>query len=89
VSESFPGQFRNWFYSLLAESAGFTGRRPFDNLFSYALVFAEDGREMHKSWGNAIWFDDAAEIMGADTMRWLFCGWNPEKNVLFGYENGN
>jgi isoleucyl-tRNA synthetase len=89
VSESFPGQFRNWFYSLLAESAGFTGRRPFDNLFSYAIVYAEDGREMHKSWGNAIWFDDAAEIMGADTMRWLFCGWNPEKNVLFGYNQGD
>jgi isoleucyl-tRNA synthetase len=89
VSESFPGQFRNWFYSLLAQSAAMTGRPPFKNLFSYALVYAEDGREMHKSWGNAIWFDDAAEIMGADTMRWLFCGWNPEKNVLFGYENGN
>ena len=27
---------------------------------------------MHKSWGNAIWFDDAAEKMGVDTMRWLY-----------------
>ncbi len=89
VSESFPGQFRNWFYSLLAQSAAMTGQPPFKNLFSYALVYAEDGREMHKSWGNAIWFDDAAEIMGADTMRWLMAGWNPEKNLLFGYENGN
>ncbi len=29
---------------------------------------------MHKSWGNAIWFDDAIEKMGADVMRWLFAG---------------
>ena len=27
---------------------------------------------MHKSWGNAIWFDDAVEKMGADVMRWMY-----------------
>ena len=89
VSESFPGQFRNWFYSLLAQSAAFTNRKPFENLFSYGLVMAEDGREMHKSWGNAIWFDDAAETMGSDTMRWLYASANPEKNVRFGYGIGD
>ncbi|MEM7113492.1 MAG: class I tRNA ligase family protein [Chloroflexota bacterium] len=89
VSESFPGQFRNWFYSLLAQSAAMTGRPPFKNLFSYALLMAEDGREMHKSWGNAIWFDDGVEEMGADTMRWLYAGCNPEKNLRFGFTIGD
>ena len=89
MSESFPGQFRNWFYSLLAQSAAFTGERPFKNLFSYALLYAEDGREMHKSWGNAIWFDDGVEKMGADTMRWLYAGCNPEQNLRFGYTVGD
>ena len=89
VSESFPGQFRNWFYSLLAQSTALTGEKPFKNLFSYGLLLAEDGREMHKSWGNAIWFDDAADIMGADTMRWLYAGSNPEQNLLFGYNRGD
>ncbi|MEM7334143.1 MAG: DUF5915 domain-containing protein, partial [Chloroflexota bacterium] len=89
VSESFPGQFRNWFYSLLAQSAAFTNKRPFKNLFSYGTLYAEDGREMHKSWGNAIWFDDGVEIMGADTMRWLYASCNPEKNLLFGYNVGD
>ena len=60
VVESFPGQFRNWFYSLLAMSAKLENKAPFKNLLGHALVKAEDGREMHKSWGNAIWFDDAA-----------------------------
>ena len=41
---------------------------------------------MHKSWGNAIWFDDAAEKMGVDTMRWLYASQNTEHNLLFGYK---
>jgi isoleucyl-tRNA synthetase len=85
VSESFPGQFRNWFYSLLAQSTALTGRTPFKNLFSYASLFAEDGREMHKSWGNAIEFNEAADNIGADTMRWLFSTHKPEQNLNFGY----
>ncbi len=85
VTESFPGQFRNWFYSLLAMSAMMEGRAPFKALLGYALVKDETGRDMHKSWGNAIWFDDAAEKMGVDVMRWLYAVQNPEHNLLFGY----
>ena len=89
VVESFPGQFRNWFYSLLAMSAMMEGKAPFKNLLGHALVKADDGRDMHKSWGNAIWFDDAAEKMGVDVMRWMYSSQNPESNLLFGYDNGN
>ncbi|HEX5500937.1 MAG TPA: class I tRNA ligase family protein, partial [Thermomicrobiales bacterium] len=85
VSESFPGQFRNWFYSMLAQSAALVDRRPFTTVFAYALMRDEHGEEMHKSKGNAIWFDDAAEIAGVDTMRWLFATANPDANVNFGY----
>ena len=89
VVESFPGQFRNWFYSLLAMSAKLENKAPFKNLLGHALVKAEDGRDMHKSWGNAIWFDDAAEKMGVDVMRWMYASQNPEQNLLFGYDHGN
>ena len=89
VVESFPGQFRNWFYSLLAMSAMLEEKAPFKNLLGHALVKAEDGRDMHKSWGNAIWFDDAAEKMGVDVMRWLYASQNPEHNLLFGYSHGD
>ena len=88
ISESFPGQFRNWFYSLLAQSTALTGQAPFKNIFGYALLLGEDGREMHKSWGNAIEFNEAAEKIGADTMRWLFASARPEQNLLFGYGLG-
>ncbi len=85
VSESFPGQFRNWFYSLLAMATVVDGTPPFKELFGYALLFAEDGRQMHKSWGNAIEFNEAADKMGVDVMRWLYCAHKPENNLLFGY----
>ncbi len=86
VCESLPGQFRNWFYVMLAMSTIMEGEPPFKVVFGYGLVLAEDGREMHKSWGNVIWFDEAAENMGADVMRWMFCTNKPETNLLFGYK---
>ncbi|MGZ9276185.1 MAG: class I tRNA ligase family protein [Candidatus Limnocylindrales bacterium] len=85
ITESFPGQFRNWFYSMLAMSTVLKRTAPFKTIFGYALVFAEDGRQMHKSWGNAIDFDEAAERMGVDVMRWMFAKARPEENILFGW----
>ena len=84
ISESFPGQFRNWFYSLLAQSTVLENREPFRTVFSYALMRDERGEEMHKSKGNAIWFDDAADVMGVDAMRWVFMRHNPAANLNFG-----
>ena len=86
VVECFPGQFRNWFYSLLAMSTVMEEKAPFKTLLGHALVKDETGKEMHKSWGNAIWFDDAAEKMGVDVMRWMYASQNPEHNLLFGYK---
>jgi isoleucyl-tRNA synthetase len=95
VSESFPGQFRNWFYALLAMGTVMVldteheGTPPFLTLFSYALLRDEHGEEMHKSKGNAIWFDDAAEAIGADVMRWLYLRANPASNLNFGFGIGD
>jgi isoleucyl-tRNA synthetase len=86
ISESFPGQFRNWFYSLLAMATVLENKPPFLENFSYASLLAEDGRQMHKSWGNSIEFNDAADRMGVDTMRWLYCTQKPENDLLFGYQ---
>ena len=89
VVESFPGQFRNWFYSLLALSTVMEDKAPFKTLLGHALVKDETGRDMHKSWGNAIWFDDAAEEIGVDVMRWMYANQNIENNLLFGYGPAN
>ena len=85
ITECYIGQFRNWFYSMLAMSTILERRTPYEVCLGHGTVLAEDGRQMHKSWGNAIWFDDAAENMGADVMRWMFCSSKPENDILFGY----
>ena len=85
ITESFPGQFRNWFYSLLAMATALEGRPPTQTILGYATVLAEDGRAMHKSWGNMIEFNEAADNIGADVMRWMFCGQRYEADMLFGY----
>ncbi|MCS7260594.1 MAG: class I tRNA ligase family protein [Anaerolineae bacterium] len=89
ISESFPGQFRNWFYSLLAMATVLENSPPFLQNFGYATLLAEDGRPMHKSWGNAIEFNDAADKMGVDVMRWLYCSQKPDQNLLFGYRRAD
>jgi isoleucyl-tRNA synthetase len=85
VTESFPGQFRGWFYSLLVMSTALENTAPFRNLHSYATMRDENGEEMHKSKGNAIWFEDGAEKMGVDSMRWLYSRHNPAANLNFGF----
>ncbi len=85
ITESFPGQFRNWFYAILAMSTVLEGCAPIRTVLGYATMKAEDGREMHKSWGNAIAVDEAVDRMGADVMRWMFVRQNPAQNLLFGY----
>ena len=89
ISESFPGQFRNWFYSLLAMATVIDNSPPFLQNFGYATFLAEDGRPMHKSWGNAIEFNEAADKMGVDVMRWMFVTHIPETDLLFGYSRGD
>jgi isoleucyl-tRNA synthetase len=84
VLEEFAGQFRNWFYALLAMSTTLEGHAPFKTLLAYATVKDAHGQAMHKSKGNAIWFDDAAGWLGVEPLRWLFASAPLERNVNFG-----
>ncbi|HUK51529.1 MAG TPA: class I tRNA ligase family protein, partial [Terriglobales bacterium] len=86
ICEALPGQFRNWFYSLLAMSTVLEKRQPCRVCFGHGNVLAEDGREMHKSLGTAIWFDDAAKRIGADIIRWMYAAAKVEPNMRFGYK---
>jgi isoleucyl-tRNA synthetase len=85
ITENFPGQFRNWFYAILTMSTVLENKPPFKVLHSYASLRDEHGEEMHKSKGNAIWSDDAADKVGVDVMRWMFAKHNPIKNLNFSY----
>lgn len=85
ITESFPGQFRNWFYSLIAMSTVLTDTLPAKTILGFATLLDEKGKPMHKSSGNAIEFNEAADKAGADTMRWVYSRQRYEDNLLFGY----
>lgn len=92
VTECFPGQFRNWFYSMLSlstmmrydEADTAEEKKPFRTLLGHRLVQNEQGKPMHKSDGTAIWFEEAAEQLGVDTMRWMYLSQNPAVDLRFG-----
>lgn len=88
ITECFPGQFRNWFYAILAMSTMMElgkdkKRPPFKTLLGHAMVLDEHRQVMHKSDGTAIWFEEAAEQVGVDTMRWMYCAQPPIADLPF------
>ncbi|MBD3334221.1 MAG: isoleucine--tRNA ligase [Candidatus Eisenbacteria bacterium] len=78
-------QVRLWFYAMMFSAVTLEGRAPYKRVFAYEKIHDEKGEPMHKSKGNAIWFDDAAEKMGVDVMRWLYCAANPTQILRFGF----
>jgi isoleucyl-tRNA synthetase len=82
-------QIRLWFHSIGFMSMTLVGRLPYRAVLTYEKVHDEAGRPMHKSWGNAIEANEALDRMGADVMRWLYCGTIPSQNVNFGYGPAN
>jgi isoleucyl-tRNA synthetase len=78
-------QIRLWFYSQFFMSVTLVGRSPYRRVLTYEKLLDETGREMHRSWGNAIDANEAFDRMGADVMRWQFCETPPAQNLKFGY----
>ena len=89
ITESFPGQFKNWFYSMIVMGTVLAKTNPFETVLGFGTLLGEDGRPMHKSWGNAIEFNEGADKIGVDVMRWMFARQNPADNLLFGYKKAD
>lgn len=89
ITESFPGQFKNWFYALIAMSTVLEYEPPFQTVLGYGTLLGEDGRPMHKSWGNSIEFNEGADKMGVDIVRWMVVRQNPSENMMFGYKKAD
>jgi isoleucyl-tRNA synthetase len=80
------GQLRGWFYAMLFMSTALEGTSPYKTVLAHERVLAGDGREMHKSWGNAVWLDDALENMGPDVIRHMFASQTITEPIRFGFE---
>ncbi len=82
-------QIRLWFYSTMFMSVTLVGRAPYERVLAYEKLRDETGREMHKSWGNAIEANEAMDRMGADVMRFMYADHNPSQYLNFGYGPAN
>jgi isoleucyl-tRNA synthetase len=80
------GQLRGWFYAMLFMSTALEGTSPYRTVLAHERVLAGDGREMHKSWGNAVWLDDALEKLGPDVIRHMFASQAITEPIRFGFE---
>lgn len=83
------GQIKLWFYSTLFMSVALENKVPWKNVLATGYIVDEKGEPMHKTKGNYIPFDEVAQKMGVDTMRWVYLSNNPYENVKFGYKLGD
>ena len=81
-------QIRLWFYSMLFMSVVLEDRPPYERVMCFSMVTKEDGGKFSKT-GYMIQFDEAAEKIGSDSVRYLYAG-NPIVNdVRFGFSMGD
>ncbi|MDO8460342.1 MAG: class I tRNA ligase family protein, partial [Nanoarchaeota archaeon] len=85
ICENMPGQYRGWFNALMWASITLAGKTPTKSILGYETLKDEKGQEMHKSKGNAIWFDESVEKIGVDPMRLLYCLQDPAQELRFGF----
>lgn len=81
-------QVRLWFYSMLFMSVVLEDRAPYERVLSYNSVVSEDGSKFSKT-GFMIKFDEAAEKIGADSIRYLYAGAPVANDVRFGFNLGD
>ncbi len=81
-------QIRLWFYSLLFMSVVLEQKAPYESVLTYSAVVKEDGGKFSKS-GYMIKFDEAAEEIGADPIRYLYAGAQVNNDVRFGFNLGD
>lgn len=81
-------QVRLWFYSMLFMSTVLEDRAPYERVVTNSAVVAEDGSKFSKT-GFMIKFDEAAEKIGADTVRYLYAGAPNTNDVRFGFNLGD
>ena len=81
-------QVRLWFYSMLFMSTVLEDKAPYKRVLCHSSVVAEDGSKFSKT-GFMIRFDEAAEKIGADTVRYMYAGASVANDVRFGFNLGD
>ncbi len=62
-------QHRGWFNSSLMIAVAIANRAPYDAVITNGWTLDENGKAMHKSWGNAVSPQEVTDQYGADILR--------------------
>jgi isoleucyl-tRNA synthetase len=62
-------QYRGWFQSSLWPSVAIKGHAPYKTIVTHGWMLDEQGKQMHKSLGNAVSPREVTEKFGADVLR--------------------
>jgi len=81
-------QVRLWFYAMLFMSVVLEDRPPYERAMCHGTVLREDGGKFSKT-GYMIQFDEAAEEIGSDAVRYLYAGNPVPSDVRFGFTLGD
>ena len=84
-------QIRLWFYSQLFMSVTLEGCAPYKKVVTHGSVVRETGEKFSKSAGKDknILLQDAIDVMGADTIRYLYAGTTSVNDLRFGFTLGD
>jgi isoleucyl-tRNA synthetase len=80
-------QVRLWFYSMLFMGVTISDRAPYERVLAHERVISEEGTKFSKT-GYMIHFDEAVDKLGADAMRYLYCGQPVALDLRFGFNLG-
>lgn len=78
-------QIRLWFYSMLVFGVVFEKKPPYKEVMSFAEVRDEKNERMSKTKPNYVKFDEAADKMGSDVLRWNYSTASMGANMRFGW----
>ena len=81
-------QIRLWFYSMLFMSTVLEGNAPYEFIKTSGMVVKEDGSKFSKSDSNSLSFNDVANTIGSDALRYNYLGTNTSNDVRFSYRLG-
>ncbi len=79
-------QIRLWFYSMLFMSTVLIDKAPYEFIKTSGMVVKEDGSKFSKSDSNSLTFDDVANTIGSDSLRYNYLGTNTSNDVRFSYK---
>lgn len=78
-------QIRLWFYSMLVFGVVFEKKAPYKEVMCFSEVRDEKNEKMSKTKPNYVKFDDAADKMGSDILRWNYATASIGSNMRFGW----